>query len=548
MTPEKARHKKTYTPLTATNLYRPSRLTIRIFNRFISQFIDKYNWGCINALDEKSFKFSAKWISQAPYISYVKLREKPRTGRYRDICLADHLEARQDPEGFVFYTSSIFSDLCLLCGDIDPIPGHGYDECLEALYYIRDNIFPGIYWEPSTTGRGIHFFLIFDFSTFAPYHGNSYDLFHRNNCNDVIATFSDLLSALIDSMFFCTFDKFCGTYPGYSFPFSSHTLLSRGTLGKLPCPQSDEDMARLSHIPILAYDKMSAKWDYMQELLDSDQTPNNPSPSTQSQHSPPYPLNILGRDFNTICKNDEKMDSDDAWERTIHSIMKLSRELGRIPEYEEWNEYYETNNCNTGEETEKRGHRFEAAVRYVEKTFDPSKIGPIYRYGDFIEDVRDDISEEEIQHITTSMTKYRYTITHQDLDIGLGAHWMAVRTHNSPGTELSVPRDAIPGLFKALKERGTIKRSCDPGKAKAIRTVLQQMQYIKLVDPYYCFTGEEHISQKWGMDIKFPKYNDYTLFCGSAEKMALRAKKMRDEGKENVVTQKNRSSGFCGCD
>ena len=115
--------KRKYKKLTKDNLYRPKRLTLRNFNRFISQFIDRYNWGCIND-GEKSFKYSQEWINQVPYKSYIRLREKPRIGKYRDISLQDHLQARQHPDNFVFYTSNPYSDLCLLCGDIDPVDGY----------------------------------------------------------------------------------------------------------------------------------------------------------------------------------------------------------------------------------------------------------------------------------------------------------------------------------------------------------------------------------------------------------------------------------------
>jgi len=96
---------------------------------------------------------------------------------------------------------------------------------------------------------------------------------------------------------------------------------------------------------------------------------------------------------------------------------------------------------------------------------------------------------------------------------------MAVRTNMKYGKQLSVPRNAIPGLFKSLKDRGIIKRSCDKGKPNAIRTVLEHMKYIKLIDPYFSWKKGDHISQRWGMDVNFPKYDDYKLFCGEAEKM-----------------------------
>jgi hypothetical protein len=532
----KKRKKKKYKKITAENLYRPKRLTLRTFNLFISQFIDRFNWGCINEHDEKSFRFSQDWINLVPYKSYIKLTEKPRKGQYRDICLQDHLEARQDPEGFVFCTTSPYSDLCMLCGDIDPIPGYGYNECLQALYFIRNKIFPDIYWEPSTTGRGIHFYIIIDFSTFVPHCGNNYDLFHRINCNRIIEQYSELLSAVVDSTFFCKFDKFCGTYPVYSYPLSSHIFLFRGDLGKLPCPQSDVDIYILSNIPILSYSDLGETWNYMQELLHDTGCHSNPSEPTGAATSSSIPYNILGRDFENMTKNDEYMrDDNSAFTRVRHSIQKLARELGRMPLYEEWNEYYEANECNTGEEDEQRKSRFEVVSKYVEKEFDPSKIGAIYHYGDFLDNLLNDITQEQINRIVEDHTNYRYKVTHQDLDVGLGAHWMAVRTHMQYGKQLSVPRDTIPALFKSLEDRGIIKRCCDLGKATAIRTVLQHMKYIKLIDPYFSWKKGDHISQRWGMDINFPKYDDYRLFCGDAEKMALRIKKMRDEGKGDLV-------------
>ena len=534
MSPDKKKKRK---KLTRDNIYKPKRLTLRNYNRFVSQFIDKYNWGSINAKGNKSFHYSQDWINLVPYKSYIKLREKPKFGRYRDICLKDHLEARQAPEGFVFYTSNPFSDICLLCGDIDPVEGYGYEECLEALHYIRDTFHPNTYWEPSTTGRGIHFYIIIDFSSFVPHCGNNYNLFHRSNCNHIIELYSELLSSVISSMFFCNFEKFCGNYPVYSFPFSSHIFLFRGNMGKLPCPQSNDDFQILINTPVLCYDDLGKKWEYMQQLL-HDKTNNNHSENTKPASSHIYPYNILGTDFNYICKNDEYLHDNDAFTRTRNSIQKLSRELGRVPSYEEWNEYYEMNECNTGDEKDNRKERYDAVAPYVEQTFDPSLIEGIYKYGDFIDDLRNDITEVKIKKIIQSID-YDGKITYGDLDVGLGAHWMANRTNHQYMNELCVPRDTITALFKKLKEQNIIRRSCNNNKVKAIREVLLKMKYIKMVDIYYKHGKKEKISQKWGMDVNFPKYNDYKIFCGEFEKTALRIKKYRDEGKTEMTRRRN---------
>ncbi|MFN2128849.1 MAG: hypothetical protein ACK2TU_13400, partial [Anaerolineales bacterium] len=71
-------------------------------------------------------------------------------------------------------------------------------------------------------------------------------------------------------------------------------------------------------------------------------------------------------------------------------------------------------------------------------------------------------------------------ITYGDLDVGLGAHGMAVRSNQRYGHELCVPRDTITSLFKALKADHAIKRSCNNNKARAIRVVLLHIRYIKL--------------------------------------------------------------------
>jgi hypothetical protein len=83
-------------PLTKDTIYRPKHLTLRNYNCFITPFIDKFNWGCINGLGEKSFKFSIEVMESFPYRSCAKLREKPhRNPKYRDITLSDHLQAVQ---------------------------------------------------------------------------------------------------------------------------------------------------------------------------------------------------------------------------------------------------------------------------------------------------------------------------------------------------------------------------------------------------------------------------------------------------------------------
>ena len=138
MKERKKKRKKKYKKLTKYNIFKPKRLTLRNYTGFTFPLIDRYNWGYINDDNEKSFRYSQDWIDRVPYKSYIKLREKYRSKKHHDYSIDDHLKARQHPDWFLFYTSNPFSDLCLLCGDIDPIENYGYQECLQALL-ISDN-------------------------------------------------------------------------------------------------------------------------------------------------------------------------------------------------------------------------------------------------------------------------------------------------------------------------------------------------------------------------------------------------------------------------
>jgi len=531
------KHKK-HKPITTETLFRPFLFTPHNYARFMYQFIDRFNWGSINGQGEKSFHFPAWKIENTPYKSYIKLREKPQSDpRYRDIAISDHLEARQDPNGFVFYTSNIFSDLCLLCGDIDPIEGYGIEECLEAFFYIEKTYFPGCYWELSTTYRGIHFYIIIDFSTFP----DKCNLFNRVRCNIVIQKLSALFAELINSMFYCTFDKFCGTYPIYEKPFSKFIFRERGSLAKLPLPTNHLDFKKLVNTPIFTYHQMGMIWEDIQQILHyediflGEKNLIDKSITPKKRSALPLSPNSLCRDSTFQSINDEYLNSTSAWDRTLHSAMILTRELGRIPDYYEWNEYYEHNGWNTGEQTEDRRRRHTQAVALIKKTFDPAKIGHLYKVGEFVDDLKRDINPDQLEQTVKEMTHYRYRVTYQDLDVGLGAHWSIVRKNQKPGRELTVPIVAIVKMFKSLKQKGEINRSCDRDKARAIRIVLQKMGYIYCIDEYYSHKRGDHTAQRWGMGVKFPKYDDYLLFCGDAEKRAQNIKILRDQGRGDEV-------------
>jgi len=551
------KNKKPFKRITADNLYRPKTFTVRNCNRFFRQLIDLMNWGFIDLKDGKKFRFKLETLQNAFHKSTYKLKELPSAydilHHRHNTSILEHLHARENPTKFAFYTSNKFSDIAMLCGDIDTVDGYGFAECLEALRYLRTHYFINTYWEPSTGGNGIHFYILVDFSTF-PGYPNEFDLLHRESCNAQIELLSTVVSDLIGSMFFCKFCAFRGTYPVYSFPLKNNIILNRGSLVKLPCPQTESDFSLLVNTPILSFSDLGNIYNRMVSLLNEtpkELIPNHTkdpihrsdtivsgltlpleeSPSEPSSPNPPYTYNILGSHLPRKDKNSQYLDDNDTFKRYRNSIQKLSRELGRVPSYEEWDMAYP----DKEREGKHREKEFEVISKYVDQTFDPDIIEPVYCYGDYLEALHRDLTQDQINKIVREKTTYTRKVTLQDLDIGLGAHWMAVRTNMGAGKELCVPRNTIPGLFRGLKDKGIVNRSCNLSKALAIRVVLEQLGYIRLIDDFYSWSKEDRISQKWGMGAKFPKFKDYQIFCGSAEREAIRIKESRI--KQNIENE-----------
>jgi len=678
--------KKKFKVLTKENLLRPKKFTLRNYNRFISQFIDKYNWGCTDEHGHKSFRYSTRWLNEAPYKSYVRLREKYKSEKYYDICLDDHLKARQDVEWFVHYTSKPSSDLCLLTGDIDAIDEHAYDDCLQAYYYIENKFHPDTYFEPSISGSGVHFYTIIDFSSFPK--KLKYNGFNRDNCNEFIAKYSNLMSDLIDSMYYCHFDKFSGTYPIYD---NDRNIISRGLLGKLPCVQNNTDFQTLVNTPILSYNQIVNNINYITVLLeDSDITPNNispdisssnnvflhnnssgivsghissyiissdnissdiissnisacncsdynspdlsssdccscdipsyiysydisghgsvcfpgsssysnclpsscqsshsgshlsSSPSSQSDYRPssgnttqsssPHLLgspikgcsgqdgssgnlslsishNILSTTFSRNTHNEPEMrideegkkvkkknkcimkiETNDAYQRTLYSVLLLSQKMGRLPEYTEWNNYYERNGWNTEEETTERQRRFNAVIKYVARTFDPSICTRWYTVGEFEDDIKKKITIQELKIICEQMN-IRERIKYEHLDVAMGYHWLCMLSNQKKGKELTVPQKGLIMMFRVMKSLGLINVGCNYSQINAIRTGLKRIGYITLLNSDYWWEADTKYSKamQWGIGENCPRYADFVSFVGEkmVQKVIEQAKKKR---------------------
>lgn len=494
------------------NIYIPKQFTLRTFNRFISQFIDRYCWGV-----NKSYRYRLDWINsdELPYKSYIKLREKPHHNpKYRDTSLQDHLEARNNPEWFIHANANPFSDVVMLCGDID---GEEYMDCLGAMLYIQQNYFPGCYFEPSSSNTGIHFYIFIDFSTF-PSSLDKFDVFHRDRCNHIIINLSTLFSQLINSMYSsCSFDKFFGEYAIYDYS-NSMTLIERKNMAKLPCPTIN-NFNSLTSSPFLSYSQIDKICEHISTLLLSHPTQ---SEGVRVRSVPSLSLNrynYMGITTAYLPKNGDYGKLLNPLDRCRISVQNLARTLGRMPNYDEWNKYYISIEWNTGEATQRRIDRFMRVVEYVDKTFDPTLSNSEYHTaGMFNLMLKEQIGEEYLE---------RYNKTHKkklqwiDLDMGLGYCYVrlvgSADKKEEEGDELTVPKYGIIDYFREKKEKKEIRRSCERSKAGYIFDVLLDQGYISCVDDSYYSTqfddnGEISLrgrSRRYVLTSKHPMYKEF---------------------------------------
>ncbi len=337
--------KKNKLRITPETIYKPKKFTLRNYNRFISQFIQKDNYGWYNNGQRQKFRYKAEqirlWRKSKNRFNWTQafLKETDRIGEYDEIYerINDSFESHlYKVDGYIYYTSSINTDVAMFCLDIDSHEEQDLQASISASHYIIDTFFPGAYFDVSTHGAGIHLYVFIDFSGFP--HFSPYDLEIRNR---QFSTYLDNLRPIIKHQFNIDLDKPKGTYP------HDYNLSNRGTLCKLPLPKTQEKFSHLVNSPIFTFDDLCSTDETVKHLLTDIMATQQPQetentseaiPQTPTYTGGPYTNNILGQETSLLNQKERlKMSSPDATERARASMRTLFRELGRRPSYEEWN-------------------------------------------------------------------------------------------------------------------------------------------------------------------------------------------------------------------
>ncbi|MCH9021148.1 MAG: hypothetical protein IID32_00090 [Planctomycetes bacterium] len=385
----------------------------------------------------------------------------------------------------MFYTNKRIAHIGMFIIDLDKVKGYSFSDIKEVADYITDNFHQNSYYEPSTSGKGISIYIFVDFT-----------YWNRLQANKSIAFYVRYLGLFIADKFFPTVDKAAGTYSG-------HKLSNRGTLGKLPMPKTKEDFLRLVNGPVLSIEDINKNGRKIESLwrdLSSSTSNTIPSPS-------PY---IFGAPNGSDNKND-------VMKRTVASVGDLYRTAQKVPTYQEWENYYFSQNLNATPHRGNREERFDNAADYIRKHYNPNKDRGEYRVGDFIEDIKRRITEDEIAAICEktgySNTQKKRRITYEDLDVCMGYHWLCALCNKNDGEHewvLTSPSRGVVKWFQDLKAKGHYHRSCSAHKRRPMRMTLQRIGYITLLDDHYDF----NLSQKWGIGENFPKYEEYIQRVG----------------------------------
>jgi len=420
--------------------------------------------------------------------------------------------------------------------DLDAPKGRPYkpEDMEKAAKYITDHFHPGAYYEPSTLGKGIHMYIFVDVSDYpkllttdSPLTRFNMHLVNRFLNNEKHPDrdgwpYHKLLAKLIELKGWdCKVDRIKGTYSSHQgfMEYGSYHFERgcRGTLCKLPRPQTKADFLKLVHTPIQSLTDICTNSGIIERMLideyglelyadtkvkgKSKKTSSAPkTASSKSTSVPSAPLELEPTEA-------ERFHDKDARVRTVATIQHLARKLGRIPDFEEWQQFYLDNNCTDKVESPRRHERFVSCAEFVGQTFNPRTGDSLcYQVGEFLEDVKQRITVEELEKIRyrdNNTKKDKEKISHAHIDVGMGYVWKCLRDQWEKGLEFTIPTKGMLGWFRVLSEQAGFRCNCN--QRRQVFDALEIIGYITCFDP----GDQDGKSRRWEMRPNCPRYQDY---------------------------------------
>jgi hypothetical protein len=489
----------------ANTLYRPAikpcnYSTPKRYSRFIKQFVDPNDWGFRkrhlyswtqmedNLADggtshtlKDTYHYTVTFVKGKYFDSgkhkcriesiddiflidrdaddFPALRQKWETEgklsfrRTRHLCLEHHLGAakQKSKSNYLYYTSSPYKPFNLICCDIDNIKS---DEAYHAVADYLTSLFPNSYYERSTNGTGLHYYIAVAYNCDRLFCEVNEGLF-RNILSYLL---SEAFAFFINTHFSVKFDAIKGTCPLYDI---NHKFIKFGTLVKLPAPVSYEQYQSLYSCSVYSESYLFCILNYLNDIsgryisgiysVDSlssalgslpPDTSITASPNDIMTHirktseiNSPIPTSFLSSTITNGGRNalpGKKtgyqyglQEFDDIGDSRIRESVYIKKYVGDyyrkhkiIPPEDEVEKNYRTD-TNYTKQGPFRKKRFSKYYKHTVDTFDPAKASSGSAYVIGVYDTAIVQTDEQITAWINANSSYKYKVYRYDVDITL---------------------------------------------------------------------------------------------------------------------------------
>jgi len=258
----------------------------------------------INALDdiEELNKYSYDY---SDYEEKWNKDGKITMHKERYLCMESHLLAalHNQKEKYLFYTTSPIKDFNIICLDVDDIEN---DKAYYGVVNFLSSIFPNCYYERSTNGSGLHFYIIISFSPARYFFSDVNEGVYRNVLYYLL---SESLRFVVNNNFAVKFDAVKGTNAIYD---EYNGFLKYGTLVKLPAPSTYEHFNALYSASVYAEEYLFCIINYFNDI-------------TCEYSSGVYNINSLMSSLSSILKDTTIRTSPRTSPRDLVSIIEKEK-------------------------------------------------------------------------------------------------------------------------------------------------------------------------------------------------------------------------------
>lgn len=445
---------------------------------WLFQYIDRYDFGVTNKKSGTVTQVNENWKLEGFYQSSPGIFPQKLTRTLLD----KHLTGTEK----IHVIPSRSTGFALMCIDIDA--HEGQQDAYEAACWARSTYFPHCYLEPSR--RGYHLYLLCRVGHCPRWHWNH-----------IVAHVEVALQSLfVENAFESTVEV------RSSFSLVHDGTIEHGRFAAAPClPNRQSDLNQLERMPVYlprAFKQLHLDGELSRELAEElyvDHQQSGPEPEGQTTVPDGY----------VSWKSNAMPHSPCAWDRMKRACFDYTTIYRQIPTPDELLEHYRTT-YDTNEGDHRRIKRAKQAIKYRQKTFDPSKAGD----GGF-KAILPELLKAIQTHATNRTTKYTSELTDEDFAVALYTITIDSFTkHDDSRRQWTVGTNSIMVMFRTLSEAKAIDRGCNRNKATALKQILEAAGLIECIDRKWVSTKDgTGICKKWTIGTNHPRYAEFVRFA-----------------------------------